>query len=93
MGQESNLQPAVLEFASFRLPLSAHVHQNQSLTDFPVRSVVLCPHVSLWVVVSIVVSIVVNPEVLIFAQTIYTRWDATPWEWSAMYWMPPCLMW
>jgi hypothetical protein len=26
VGQESNLHPAVLEFASFRLPLSAHVH-------------------------------------------------------------------
>ena len=34
VGQESNLQPAVLEFASFRPLLFVHVHRRLNFTDF-----------------------------------------------------------
>jgi hypothetical protein len=56
VGQESNLHPAVVEFASIRPPLFTHVHHIRVLLDFTVRSVFLCPPLSLWVVVRIVVT-------------------------------------
>jgi hypothetical protein len=54
VGQESNRRPAVVEFASFRPAVSVHVHHIRVLLDDMLRSVVLCPPVSLWVDVRIV---------------------------------------
>jgi type IV secretory pathway VirB3-like protein len=55
VGQESNLRPASVEFASLRPLLLSVVLLCRILLHCAMQIVVLCPPVSLWVVVRIVV--------------------------------------